>query len=169
MSDGIRLIKTSDTITERLNLIIKKGKDPRAFLSRVAYPLYQSHQMKRWMTEGESEGETWPRINKEYELYKKKKFSSYPGSGTKMLIARGNLFESVVGKHLGDSDPKEGSMSSIGGIKGHNVVFADKSMTISTELQFAKYVNETRKMFKFRDQFRKEIRNKYANWIMKAG
>jgi hypothetical protein len=89
MARGLRVV--SDQITPRLQAMIDRSKSVQAFLNSVIYTMYQNFQMQRWMTEGSSEGESWPALNSTYAKYKLRRY----GGGAK--------FKWIGGRGLGDT------------------------------------------------------------------
>lgn len=161
---SLKIIKTSNAITKRLEEMVARGKDNRVFLLRYAYPMYQRAQMKRWMTEGASEGQKWPALNSEYASWKRLNYAGYPGNGEKMLIRTGKLVESVIGQRF-DSDVVD--KDSLGSRpEGHNVLVTEKELVVSTEVEYAKYVNAKRNYWKFGDYLKKDIKAQYGKWFV---
>lgn len=106
-----------DGISEHLKKMLDRSNRPQGFNARVAYPMILAAQRKRFMTENESEGDKWaplstkpffafwetdPKLKKQwpggYREYKKTKFASFDGHGTKTLIATGELLNANIGK-----------------------------------------------------------------------
>lgn len=122
-------------------------KSGKAAAARV-YPLYQKLQAKRFETENASEGAKWKPIKKEYAEYKKEKFASYPGQGTKLLIATSTLGAAVIGPG-----------SPFGKTAQHVALFKNRSMEIMVKeggknkdgkpFTYPKYVAETRPFMEF--------------------
>lgn len=171
-----------DKVVKNLDAMISRGKDNRAFFARVAYPMYQAAQMKRWITEGQSEGQKWKPLNEKYAAWKRVNLAGFPGNGEKMLIAKGRLVESVIGRKLAgnpesiltDAEGNKtltGSMGS-GGIatkaRDHHVILDDKSMTITSSTPYARYVSQVRPFFKFSPQLTQRIKASYRTWITKG-
>lgn len=142
----------SKTIEKRLEAMVEQARMTRAFLERVVYQEYLKAQRKRWMTEGASDGwgalEKWKPLNAKYAAWKKRRFASAPGGGTKMLIASMRLFNAVIGK--GD---------------GHKKLISDKSIVIGVDVPYAKYVNSARPFFVFSDEMMDGLRDKYKKFI----
>lgn len=63
-----------DGITQRLKEMTDRAKSVRSFLNSTIYTMYQNFQMQRWMTEGSSEGQSWPALNSVYAKYKLKRY-----------------------------------------------------------------------------------------------
>ena len=91
------LIKVLSGIEDQMKKMLDRSNRMQAYLDRIVYRQYQNAQRERWITENASEGTPWAALNKRYKEYKKKAFASYPGGGSKMLIATGELFKSVIG------------------------------------------------------------------------
>lgn len=151
------LVELNTQISKRLDEIVKRGRDPAAFMERVVYPLYIKGQMKRWMSEGASDGmgslERWAPLNAKYKASKLRRFASAPGGGTKMLIASGRLYQAATG----------GS----GIIK----LVTGSSITIAVDVPYAKYVNARRNFWKFSSEFEKDLHTRFDKFMFhgKAG
>lgn len=106
------------------NDLEKKLKEMKARTGKAAaariYPLYQKLQTKRFETENASEGSRWEPLNKAYAEQKLKRFKSYPGAGTKILVATGTLGGAVIGPG-----------APFGGTDKHVALFKNYSMQIS--------------------------------------
>lgn len=141
---GIEL--THDGLEQRFKKLLTRAQSTKA--SARLYPLYQQFQLKRFMTEGASEGFPWPSLNPEYADYKKKKYATSPGSGSKMLIATSTLAGAVIGPGA----PFEGTSQ-------HRAIFSSYSMKIQVEesgfnsegkpFLYPKYIAEKRPFMKF--------------------
>jgi hypothetical protein len=165
-------------VTQNLEAMVSRGKDSRAFFARVAYPMYQARQMKRWMTENASEGETWKPLNTKYAEWKRINFAGYPGNGEKTLIRTSRLIVGVIGRVL-QGNPEsieqsaEGKFSEKGSMgmavsgraPGHFVLIDERSMVVSTDVPYSKFVCERRPFFDFNPQFKKDIKKRYAQWF----
>lgn len=99
MSTGLFLKK--DGITQSLTAMLNRTKHIVTFLERNTLRKYQQAQMRRWQTEGSSEGQSWTAITEPYKTYKKKKFASYEGLGYKTMIATGGLYRAATGRGPG--------------------------------------------------------------------
>lgn len=148
-------LKMEGKILKRMDAMIEKGKSPRAFLERVVYPSYLRAQMKRWMSEGRSDGvgsmPAWAPLSTVYKKAKLKRWAAAPGAGTKMLIAGGKLYQAVL-----DEGP------------GHRKIVSEKSLIVGidpAEVPYAKYVNAKRPFFIFSDKFMKGVKSKYAKFM----
>jgi hypothetical protein len=143
-----KIKKTQDGIEKNLNALIERSSSLRAFLQFYVYPKYQSLQRSRWMTEGASQGKPWPSLNAKYAEWKKKKYAKYEGQGQRMLVATGHLYKSVIGP---------GS--------GHYKKIDDKSITVGTSVEYAKYVAAKRSIFIFKKQDMDEIKQSVWDYI----
>ncbi len=112
---GIKMVK--DGINEKLKLMLTRSQSSKA-TARI-YSVYQALQTKKFMTQNASEGEVWKPLQSEYADYKKKKYGSWPGGGTKTLIRTGTLAGAVIGPGA----PFEGT-------DHHTAMFSTGSMTI---------------------------------------
>lgn len=142
----------NNSIQKKLQQMVEQTRQTRAFLERVVYPSYLKAQMKRWMSEGRSDGvgalQAWKPLSSRYSAWKKVRYASAPGGGTKMLIATMRLFNAVTGKG-----------------EGHKKLISDKSIIIGVDVPYAKYVNASRPFFIFSDPFMDGLRDKYKKFI----
>lgn len=104
-----------------------EGSSVRGWLNRVAYPEIINAQLRRWQSEGASEGEKWQALNPAYARSKLKRFADYPGGGRKMLIATGRLVDSMTGRSE----------------EGRKIVQETK-LTIVSTVPYGEYVDEVR-------------------------
>lgn len=143
------LKKTQNGIENRLNGMIDRASGMQGFLDRVIFRLYQNAQRQRWMTENQSEGEKWRPLSPGYDIWKKKKFASFPGGGEKMLIATNRLFPSVVGES-GET----------------RKVVTNRGLVVATTVPYAPKVAEIRPFMKFGkatiDKMKKSLRDYIA-------
>lgn len=95
MSDvAVKFLMQEDGITNFLSGMLARVQDMSAFLNRYAYPRLIQMQRHRWQTENDGQ---WTALKPEYAKQKLKKYESFPGSGTKMLIGTGQLVNAVTG------------------------------------------------------------------------
>lgn len=151
MSENLQSIQTG--VTMNLQAKIARGKSLRGWIDRVAYPQYQNLQRERWMTEGASQGTSWPSLNPKYEKYKARKFASFPGGGTKMMIATSRLFNSVIGDDL----------------ENHRKIATDTSLEVFSTLDYAQYPNVRRNFTDFSQATMEDLANQAAQYIMGGG
>lgn len=137
--------ETQSLALKRLRQIVKNGKDSRSFLQLKAYPVYIKAQMKRWMTENQSQGQQWKPLNEKYAWWKKTRYAFAIGNGTKMMIRTGRLYQSVIG--AGD---------------GHFKMITDKEMIVGTDVPYAKYAGAQRTIMSFDKKFVATLK---ADWI----
>ena len=148
MATSARLVNVQNGIEKNLDGMINRSKSFRSFLQSYVYPKYQNLQRERWMTEGESQNDKWPALNAKYAEWKRRRFAAYDGSGEKMLIATGKLVKSVIGPG-----------------PGHYKLIDDKSLTVGTRVDYAKYVAQKRSMFKFKPEDIAEIKRAVGEYI----
>lgn len=158
----ITVKKISSAVTNALQDMIKRANLVPAFLSRVVYNKYLQAQKKRWGTDNqgdEFEGGAWKSLkNKKDEDYKKRKYASYPGGGTKLLVRNGALYNSIV-------DPAD---------TNHEAIFTDTGIHINTLVKYAGYIDEgTEKMEKrpfslFSESWKQGIMNDFEAYMVKA-
>ena len=143
--------KKGGDFSKHFDNLISRANAARTVLSVNVYKIYQNAQRKRWMTEGASEGKKWKALSPAYIERKKimygggqkhkwiggrgkgrpwtkaGKWPSYPGKGTKMLIATNRLYESVVGPHA-----------------DHRKMVTEKRLIVGTRVKYAHDVNKVR-------------------------
>lgn len=166
MPTGIQVV--SSKIVKNLDEIVARGRSSRAFLARVAYPMYQARQMKRWMTEGSSEDEQWAPLNKKYAEWKRINFAGYPGNGLKMLIRTGRLAEGVIGRKMTGDVVSPESQAEPSRAAGHFVMITNTQLVVATEVEYAKYVSAKRKLWVFKPDFRKDIKKRLQKWLFRG-
>jgi len=138
-------------ITKYLKGLRQRERALEGYLNRNVLRQYQNLQRKRWITENVSEGKEWAKLNPTYAAWKKKRFATYPGGGTKKLIASGTLFVSVIGPG-----------------KGFRKVTTPRSLYLATTIEYARHVNEARPFDQWSDRSRKEILNGISRFIFKG-
>lgn len=143
------LKKVEDTVTARLNKIIERGRDSRAFMVRVVRPTYQNAQRKRFMTENQSAGAQWAPLNPKYAKYKLTKFKDFPGGGTKINIATGKMFNTLVLQESGS----------------YSEIATEFSYILAFDSPYMKYVDEVRPIMQFRDEFYKDLKKQLVTWL----
>lgn len=109
MSDTVGIKKVQDTLQDRLKEMMNRAKSTQGAGARL-FALYQQLQIKRFMTENQSEGARWTPLNSTYAKYKVKRYGggtrrggkgswgSWPGGGRKMLIGTSTLAGAVIGR-----------------------------------------------------------------------
>lgn len=138
-------------ITKYLKGLQQREKALAGYLNRNVLEQYRNLQRKRWMTENTSEGKEWAKLNPTYAAWKKKRFATYPGGGTKKLIASGTLFLSVIGPG-----------------KGFRKVTTPRSLFLATTIEYAPHVNELRPFTEWSKRSQKEIVDGVARFIFKG-
>lgn len=156
--------------------MLKRSRDARAWLNRIAYTLYQNWQRERWMTEGSSQGKKWPKLNPIYAAYKLRRYGGgtkykwiggrgedrpwvpagrwpkFPGNGSKMMVATGKLVDSVTGKSLAF----------------HRKVVKPQELLIATTVPYAKDANETRNFTEFKQANIDYLQDLYAKYVLEG-
>jgi hypothetical protein len=166
MATGIT--RTEKGITDRLDGMLNRSKGLRSFLNRNIYRMYQDVQKERWMTENVSEGtkwkenssfptfanwepegspfrKFWPQGYAQYKLYK---YQNAPLKGRSVMVATGDLFQSVIGPG-----------------KGFRKVIEDRSITILTSIPYAKDADDVRTFTTYSLQTRKRFRKAIAQFV----
>jgi hypothetical protein len=172
------LFSAKKEIRNKLDEMITRSRSTQSFLAHCAYPMYIARQSKRWMSEGESEGAKWAPLSEQYKKWKKLNLVGMPGNGTKLLIATGKLFEGVTGREL-KKEPNEVSYleaggktkpALTGGIGGggmphHFAKITGSKLTVYTDVEYASDVNKARKIWFFKDDFKKRLKAMYLGWF----
>lgn len=152
MKAGIKALENK--ILSKLDSMLDQVGKTRAFLERVVYPTYLRAQMKRWMSEGRTDGygslDPWKPLSARYKAWKLTRWASAPGGGTKTLIASGRLYAAVMNKG-----------------PGHRKLVSDRSIIIGVDVPYAKYVNADRPFFIFSDEMMVGLKDKYAKFVNK--
>lgn len=159
---GIKI--TRNDLEKRINDILTRGKSSQGALARI-YPLYQSLQTQRFMTQNASEGQPWPALNSQYAQYKLKKYGRYPGSGSKMLIGTSTLAGAVIGPG-----------SPFFGTEKHRALFKPWSMQISVSMEgtnaagkrftYPTFVAEKRPFMQFGDASRQKMKDSLSKYLI---
>lgn len=154
---------TKNDLKTRLDGLLDKANMQGA-AARI-YPLYQKLQTERFMTEGASEGFPWPALTPQYAEYKEKKFKSYPGGGTKTLIATSSLAGAVIGPG-----------SPFRGVSNHIALFTKYSMQIKVNtsgtndagkpFDYPQYVAETRPFMSFSDVSKQAMKDELRKFLL---
>lgn len=174
---GASLKITQNNIAAKLEDMARNSKDSSGFLNRVIYRMYQNAQIERWMTENSSQGGKWKPLNPRYAAYKKRAygggtkfryypslglsrpigvFPTYPGKGTKMMIATGRLAGSVIGPN---PEYKEG-------VGEHRKYVTENTLTIETVVPYGKDAAEQRPFMQFSDRTLEAMRAAYKQWVL---
>ncbi len=151
MGTGIKALTTG--IQDQLEAMVRRANLLPAYLNRVVYKEYQKAQRDRWKTENvgpDFVGGQWRSLDPIYAAWKKKKYSSSPGGGTKLLIRTGTLVQSVVG-------PGE----------GHEKIVTNRSIRINTSVPYATYVDETRNFTQWSPVFYGRIYKGLSDYLLK--
>lgn len=145
---SVALISVEKGIERALAGYINRDRAMQSFLNRNVVEAYRNIQRKRWMTENESEGKRWEKLNPKYAEYKKKKWAGAPGGGRKMLVASGDLVQSVIGPGA-----------------GFKKIATPRQLVISSGVKYAKYVDESRTFTEFSQKSLNDIRKMIAEFL----
>lgn len=151
MSASIKSIARG--VEDQLQAIVRRANLIPGYLNRVVYREYQKGQRKRWETQNSGEdfaGGTWPALDPAYAAWKKKKFSGYPGSGTKMLIRTKRLFDSVVGPS-GE----------------HEKIVEQRAIRINSKVPYAHFVDAKRTFTQWSPRFYSRINKDLQDYLIK--
>ena len=143
--------QVENTVTKRLDEIVSRSSGMQGYFMRNVYRQYQKAQQERWKSENKTEGNRWSPLEPTYKRRKLTRFKDYPGHGTKMLVATGKLFQSVIG-------PGE----------FHVVQATDSYLFVSTTLDYAKWVAEERPFMKFGQKTLGTIRRGISDFIVRG-
>jgi hypothetical protein len=142
------LTTATDGISNKLKLMIDRGKSMQTFLNRNIYKMYQNAQRERWMSKNESEGSRWLKLDSRYAKYKREKYAAYEGAGTKILIATGALFHAAIGP-----------------AQGQRKIVTNSKLYISTAIPYAGYVNEARNFTKWGSKTMRDINKAIKDFV----
>lgn len=144
--------------------MLSKAQSPQGAFARV-YKLYQKFQTERFKSQNASEGKPWKSLSPAYAEAKKKRFRSYPGSGSKMMIATGTLAGAVIGPGAPFS-----------GTDKHRAMFTKTSMVIEVAesgrnaagkpFNYAAYANEERPFMEFSQAHMNEMQAEIEKFIL---
>lgn len=141
----------TDGIGQQIKGYLDRSKFIDGYLNRTVYPEYQNRQRMRWQTENTSEGTQWKSLKPEYAERKKSIFASYEGSGTKMMIATGRLFKSVIGPG-----------------KDHRKIVSNGRLTVSWTTPYAIYTEDVRPVNEWDPKQDKEMYDAAAVYLIKG-
>lgn len=141
--------KVVSDVSNSLQGILKRANLIDGYLDRVVYPTYQNIQRERWASENASQGSAWPALSAQYAGQKVKKYASFPGGGTKMMIATKRLFNSVVGDTLDE----------------HRKIISDHQLQIYTTVPYAPYANQARQFTTFSEDEIRKIKSDIVNYL----
>lgn len=96
MSKKIKI--TKNDLERKIRRIVDRRNNIILFFKRVTFEQYKRFQLERWKTENVSQGKRWKPLGEKYKKYKIVKYRNYPGKGTKLLVATGNLLRATVDK-----------------------------------------------------------------------
>lgn len=98
----MKLEKDTSKFDDMIKKYLTIEKQIDGALQSVVYPFLfrgdTSKQAERWETKGASEGKPWRPLNSNYAAKKLLKYKSYPGAGTKLLVATGRLLAANTGR-----------------------------------------------------------------------
>lgn len=160
-----RLKKVRDDFEETRKKMLDASNSQGA-LARI-YKVYQRFQTERFKTQNASEGRAWaPYKRADYAEYKRKRFKSYPGAGSKMLIATSTLAGAVIGR--GDHP--------FYGVDKHRAIFKKNSMEIFVDqtgenkagkpFTYPSVVNEERPFMEFNEEHLNEMKEELAQFVL---
>lgn len=148
---------------DRLNSMLTLAQSTQS--SARLYPVYQQLQIQRFMTENASEGTPWDSLKPEYAEYKKKKYNSFPGGGSKTLIATSTLAGAVIGP----GSPFQGTDK-------HRAIFKPYSMQISVDASgvnaqgkpftYPEFVAEKRPFMKFSQKSLDQLKSELQKYLI---
>src|SRR5271166_4593164 len=145
--------------------MLSRGASFQGGAARI-YKLYQMFQTERFESENSSEGSSWDDLTEPYKTYKLKRFKSFPGNGSKMMIATGTLAGAAIGP---------GAPFASEGISAHRALFTDQSMEIYIDtsgvnaegkpFSYAKYANDKRPFMSFSEDHLNQMGNELSQFI----
>lgn len=170
-------------VTSRLMSALSRGNDLRGYLDRVVFGQYCEAQIKRFETEGASEGAKWRALDSKYEAYKKRKFASYPYGGRRIGVGYGNLLKVSVGKdseivtdthqtgkNAGKKyEKKRSTIVKHSGLKSGKYFYkiaTPRSLVVYLTLPYAEYFDEERSISHWSRATMDNIENGVMNYVM---
>lgn len=148
---NVKLKQAKTEISSYLSGLKKREAALRSFLNTTILQTYKNAQMRRWMTENESEGKAWDPPKDPYKTQKLERFKNYPGGGRKTLIATSNLLRSVIG-----AGP------------GFQKVIEKNQLIVRTAIEYAGYVNEARNFTTWSKKTSKNFDKLVADFLFKG-
>jgi hypothetical protein len=130
--------------------LLNRSNTLQAFFNRNIFAMYQKYQLARFESENSTETGQWTALNRKYAEYKKTKFADFPGKGTKMMIARGNLMLAATGQ------------------SGYTKVATNHGLTVALQENYiggAKYATERRPVMKFSDEHVRQMRDAISKFM----
>lgn len=96
----ISYLKKSDNVEKGLKAMVERAKTMTAVLNGPVYRAYQAAQMKRWETQGRSEGSRngWADNKEPYRTEKRSRFAAFPGEGSHVMVATSRLANAAIGR-----------------------------------------------------------------------
>lgn len=148
---GVSLKLISNGIEKQLQGYVSRANALEGYLNRVVTQQIKNFQARRWMTENSSEGTRWHALEPGYAARKRREFKSYPGAGTKILVATDTLRKSVTGS-VDD---------------GYKAVTTPRSLTVTTSVKYAGAVDEQRTFSTWSRESRREILDGISRFLIK--
>lgn len=141
--------------------LVSVSRISRGYLkSKRFMRIYSNIQRERWQSQGGSEGQTWKPLNQKYSERKRQVYKSYPGSGTKILIATGRLLSGIL------PEGERGMLSESYKDDFKSILHPSKpELTISTGAPYAKYVDETRPFMTLSDGSKEYIKDDFNQYL----
>lgn len=126
------MISLSFVQNDVFDRLMNQVRDPSFFpgwWKQFGQPIYAQAQQARWMSEGGSEGFSWPApLN---TAAKERRFKDYYGGGTKTLIATSRLLASVLPPAF------RGGASCPEGEEQYNEIVSDGSVIVASNVKSA--------------------------------
>lgn len=119
----------------------------QGFMSTKVAEKYERLQRKRWITENVSEGSQWQPLNPKYAAYKRKRWMNAPGGGRHILVASGDLYKGMI--------------------SGYRKIATDRKLIISTNIEYARHVDEARTFSKWGRESIGEFRTMIYDFVVK--
>ncbi len=145
---------TSNRIEGKLNAMITRAQDPRAFLNTTMVNMYANAQIQRWETANASETGTWPALDKDYEAAKKIRFAGFAGAGNAIMVATGKLSNAAILRG--------------GGVKK---IVTTRALEISIDdsvIPYAKYAAQKRPFMSFGAQTIEKMQEAIKKYLIKG-
>lgn len=162
MTAKINADKFARSVDDAFKKLLESKNLFPGWANRELMPMYSDMQLKRWRSENADSGHKWNPLSETYAKRKRTKFANSPGRGRKILLASGRLLAGVI-------PPETRSALSVQGPEEEfRKLVTRKSITISTVVPYAKYVNETREFTSISDKIKRAWARDYLAYLVRG-
>lgn len=124
-------------IQRSLDAMINRANTVSSYLNNNFFKKFQKAQIERWKSENQSQGSTWKPVDPGYAKIKRKKWAAYPGGGTVLMIAKGNLADAAQGRNSANYYKVVTNTSFTFGINLANLPYAKYPGVLRPFMQFS--------------------------------